>query len=443
MGTGTATAAPVGPVTTGIVSGPGPAAHTLRAVIYDLQTSESLDITSIALTKKRKRDLNLSRQFVIGLPARHPDVTDVFGDGFAAIETGDRKLLVWQDDEIIHHGRIFEKEITGGDTDNQLLITSYDPVMELGYESDGRAGRPVRDETGNFVTPSFNDDGPISGPDLIYQILTNSMQTGTESDPNPGEGPLPITLTGTFDTTIGPAIDLSPSDSATWPMLVGDFIQMLLKTGVFDIDLRPVDPAEAFDPYVMGELSAVNLLGSDKSGTVHFDFWTGSRNAIACRYSETFATQCDKLYDYLGPRVNLNRWAGNITPGSPGATVDPTAARARYHNGGANMFIRERDSLGTENSVRKLWIADWNMEAFIRLGPRKLLFITPNPDTKALFEPAVDYDCGDLIAINTGAEFGIEFSDAMQRVYGYDQEWDVNGVSQVSQLRTSADQEAA
>lgn len=418
-------------------------AHDLVYKIYDLQTSESADITSIVLDAQQKRDLNVTRSFTIEVPAGDPLVTDLFdGDDLPAGRVGDRKLLVTRDDEMLHHARIVFREITGDNSSRKprLKLTSMDAIMELGYESEGRAGRPVRDETGNFITPSFNGDGPISGPDLLFQILTNSMQTGTESDPNPGEGPLPIDLTlGTFDTSIPPAIDLSPADTMQWPILIGDFLQLLLRTNVFDIDLRPVDPSEGLDPYVMGSLSAVNALGTDRSGTVHFDFLTGSKNALACRYTEDFATVCNKLYDYLGPRVNLNRWAGNITPGSPGTTVDPTSSRAQY---GTHMFLRELDSLGTENSDRPLWLAYWNGEASIRLQPKRLLFITPNPDTKALYEPGDDYDVGDLIAINTGGAFGVDIA-ATQRVYGYTRSWNRNGNERVGQLRTSADQEAA
>lgn len=424
--------------------------HDLVIKIYDLQTDENVDISSIALEKTETINLNTSRSFSVQVPAGHSLMTGLFGDGYPAGIAGDRKLLVWRDDTIIHHERIRTREITGDNSNKKprLTLTSYDAITELGYEAEERPGRPVRDDTGNFITPSFNSDGPISGPDLLYQILTNSMQTGTESDPNPGEGPLPIDLTlGTFDTSIPPAIDLSPSDSMQWPILIGDFLQLLLGTNVFDFDLRPVDPTEGLDPYIMGSLSALNAVGTDRSGSVHFDFHTGSKNAIGARFTEDDFGRCNKLYDYLGPRVNLNRWAGNITPTAPSpggswptAFTDAIAAsRARY---GTNMFIREIDSLGTENSDRPLWVAYYKAEQFIRLNPKRLLFITPSPDAEALFEPGDDYNPGDLIAINTGGDFGVDIA-ATQRIYGWTRTWNRNGNERVSQLRTSADQETS
>jgi hypothetical protein len=410
--------------------------HTITAKLYDLQTDESADISSIALTKSMSRRLNLTRSMKIEVPAGHALVTDVFGDGYPAMNKGDRKLLVWQDGEIIHHGRVFTVERVGDGTRNRAVITSFDPGMELGYDADDRAGRLVRDDTGNFISPTFNGGGEISGGDLIYQAFTNSQQTGTESDPNPGEGPLPIDLTtGDFDIDIPPAIDLSVIDQMPWPYYLGDFVAEITSTGVVDVNLRPIDPTEGLDPYHMCALSAVNQFGTDHSGTVHFDYWTGSKNASYCRHVADFATICNKLYDYLGPRKNQNQWRANITPGSPGTLVDPTDSRDRY---GIFMALRIFDSLGTESSSRPMYIAAWNAEQGLRIEPRDMLFLTPAPDEKALFAPFTDYDVGDLTAVNVGGDFGLTLAEA-QRIYGFDVTWSREGVQRVSELITSAD----
>lgn len=415
--------------------------HTLVLKLYDLQTSESADISSIALTKKASRRLNLSKSFSVEVPSGDSLVTDVFGDGFPAMESGDRKLIVWRDGvtQPIFHGRVFTVERNGDGTKNRAVITAFDPGMELGYEMDDRAGRYLRDETGNFISPTFNGGGEISGGDLIFQAMTNSQQTGTESDPNPGEGPLPIDLTtGTFDTTIPPAIDMSILDDMDFPIMLGDLIARITQTGVCDVDLRPVDPSEGLDAYVMCALSAVNRLGSDQSASVHFDYWTGSKNAKGCRHVEDFATLCNKLYDYLGPRLNQNQWKANITPGTAGTTVDPSASRTRY---GTFMQIREKDSIGTESSSRPMYIVEWNAEAGLRIIPRNMLFITPNSDDKALYLPfGDDYDVGDLVAVNIGGDLGLSVA-AAQRVYGYDVEWSRENVERVSELIASADAE--
>jgi hypothetical protein len=398
---------------------------------------EIVDISPVALEKTLHRRHNQARGFTITAPAGHELLTATADDGYPNLQEGDRKLIVWEDGEPVFHGRVFTVERNGDGQQNLATITAWDPRMEFGYEADERAGRLVRDETGNLITPTFvsSVDGgaAISGPDLIQQVLTNSMQTGTESDPNPGEGPMPISLTGAFDLDVPPAVDLSPEMVMDWPVMIGDFVNKLVETNVVDVDLRPVDPGEGFDEYVMAELSAVSRAGVDRTASVHFDYWTGDHNAVACRHVADFQTVCNKLYDYLGPRISQTRWKGLI----PHGAVDPTASRARY---GTFMQLRVFDSLGDENSARPLYQALWDAEMLWRIWPRRLLFITPAPDHAALFEAPADFDAADLVAINVGADFGLELAQA-QRVYGYDKTWDRQGVARLSQLVTSADAE--
>jgi hypothetical protein len=198
----------------------------------------------------------------------------------------------------------------------------------------------------------------------------------------------------------------------------------------------------------MSALSAVTALGSDKSATVHFDYFTGSHNANACRHLDDFSTINNKLYDYLGPPVQSGdpntRWTGNITPGSPGTTVDPSASRALYGGPGEVpgqfMQIRIMDTIGGESDSRPLYLALWNAEQGERVEPRGMLYLTPNPDVKALWEPPHDYDVGDLVSVNVGPAFGLTIA-AVQRVYGWDKTWDRQGIARITGLITSAAEE--
>lgn len=428
---------------------------SLTIKLYDLQTNLIADISSLCLTRQMTRLLNQARTFQIGALANNSEFTDIFAtDGYRNLETGDRKLIVWEDGTVIFHGRVMQVERLGGDNRADVTVTAMDPFMELGFDSEERAGRVVRGSTtqptagtpygtydGNFIQPLFASsvaaqDG-ISGPDLIYQVLTNSQNTGTESDASPGEGALPIDLTtGTFDLDVPPAVDLSCVDSMDWPVLIGDFVTQLISTGVCDIDLRPVDPSEGLDPYVMAALSAVSSFGTDRHATVHFDWWTGSKNAKQVRHIENFATVNNKLYDYLGPRISKTRWKGNITPGTSGTTIDPTASRTRY---GTFMSIRVFDSVGTESSSRPLYLALWNAEQGYRIYPRDLLYITPQDGSGALYTPPADFDAGDLVTINVDASLGLGTLAETQRVYGYTKTWSREDVASISELLTSAD----
>lgn len=404
--------------------------HDLDVKILTLENEETVDITGIALEKSGAFRHNVMSGVTVEVPSGHALVTQELDDGYPALATGLRKLYLERDGEPIFHGRIRHIERSGDGNTNRAKITAFDPQMELGYESEDSAGRPVRDETGNFIDPSF--DSPISGAQLLYEILTNSQQVGDESDPTPGEGPLPILLDpDNFDSTD----DMSPDNTMSWPVMIGDFIQQLVDTNLLDVRFAPLKPEDAVDPYHMVELFVSDLIGTDKSGTVHFDYWTGSFNASNCREVEDFGTVNNKLYDYLGPRLGQRRWAGNITPGSPGTTVDPTASRGRY---GTFMQIRAFDSNRVENTLRPLFLNLWNAEQGLRLEPRKTLFLTPNPDADAVFEPWTNYSFGDLIAVNTGAPFGVAVA-GIQRVYGWDVTWTRLGTERVTNLIVQAD----
>lgn len=415
--------------------------------IQDLASNTLADISELALERKLAVRHNMARSFEItDAPAGDSLFTTMAGDGYPNLHRGIRKLVVWEDGDVIFHGRIWIVERTGDGKDNLVKITAFDPWMELGFDSDERAGRPVRDVTGNFITPDFGAD-PISGPDLIQQILTNSQQTGDESDPTPGEGPLPIDITsGDFDITVPPAVDLNPTRIMSWPMLCGDFLTELVNTGVVDIRMRPLDPADALDPYHMVELSAQSVIGTDRHSSVHFDYWTGSRNASGARHVEDFSTINNKLYDYLGPpTANGERFpAGNITPTLADDVITGLGDRIDDSRDLYGTFMQIRivdtdseDPLADAN--RPLFLAGWGAEQSYRVEPRDMLFITPAPGAAALYDAPADFDVGDLITVNVGSAFGLSLA-ATQRVYGYDKTWSRENVAQLAELLVSADQ---
>lgn len=434
--------------------------------IYDLGTTELADISAIALERTLHREKNGPRTFTVQVPAGHDLVTAIADDTYRVLRRGNRKLLVWEDDEIIFHGRIWTVERSGGENEILATIKATDPWAELGYASNDQAGRPIRGSTvagasgdpfggydGNFINPKFSSSvtgqDAISGPDLILQILTNTQHPDFNGTP-PGEGPLPIALTGTFDLDCPPAVDLSCEDKPDWPTMIGDFIQQLVLTDVVDVDMVPVEPGTGVnlagdpDPYIMVELTAVSKLGTDLSGTVHFDYWTGDHNAKACRHVEDFSTILNHLRDLLGPRIDQSHWRADINIGSTGTTEDGSASAALYGgppgaaHPGRFMQVQEYDSLGDEASNRPLYLALWNAEMTNRVEPRDLLYITPADGAKGLFTAPQDFDVGDEVEINVGSAFGITLAEK-QRVYGYDKTWSREGVASLSQLVTSAD----
>lgn len=448
--------------------------HVVLVKIYDLGTTALADISGISLTKEMVRQINGPRSFQITAPAADPLLTTVAADGAPNLCSGRRKLVVWEGpadgtppnpatDTPIFHGRIFTIERDGTENDVLVTVTAYDPWMELGFEGNNQAGRPVRSPgstpggEGDFTGPTFTPTPPgqtgVSGPDLMQQILTFSQADPT-TNPIQGEGPLPIdVVSGVWDLDVPPAIDLSINDKADWPVQIGDFFNQLIQTGVVDLDMKPVLPGTGknlsgvADPYVMVEASAQSKMGTDRSATVHFDYLTGSFNAAGCKQVEDFTTYMDRLWYELGPRIDQHHWRGDITPhaASVSSTLIPSDNAAAIYGGppgaaipGRMASVRVLDSLGNENLSRPLYVALYEDESKLRRQPRLLLYITPAADSKALFEPPQDYDAFDLVQIKTGSGFGVVLNEA-QRVYGYTKTWTPEGVATVGQLITKAD----
>lgn len=404
-------------------------------------SDEVADISSIALERTLRVRHNMARSFELTAPAGNTLLTATYGDDLPNLRRGVRKIVVWEDGDVIFHGRVFLAERTGDGTENLVKVTAFDPWMELGFDADDRAGRPVRDTTGNFITPDFGDD-PISGPELAQQILQTSEGTDAEGGAHPGEGPLPIDLvSGDFDA-YPDAVDLNPTRLMSWPILCGDFLTELVATGAVDIRMRPLDPADALDPLHMVELSAKSVIGVDRHASVHFDYWTGSHNAAQCRHVEDFSTINNKLYDYLGPPLTGGERfpAGNITPTLADSILTGLGdrindSRERY---GVFMQIRivdtdSQDVLADAN--RPLFKQAWAAEQSYRVEPRDMLFITPTPGS---FDAPGDFDIGDLITVNVGSDFGLAIAET-QRVYGYDKTWSRENVTQLAELLVSAD----
>jgi hypothetical protein len=197
----------------------------------------------------------------------------------------------------------------------------------------------------------------------------------------------------------------------------------------------------------MVEASSVSKKGTDRTATVHFDYLTGSHNAKAARQECDFSLHCDRLWYELGPRLDKRHWRGDITPHSAipvseGLLTLMDDSADKYGGPdtqkGYNASVRVFDSLGTENTSRPLYQALYKAEVRWRVEPRRLLYITPADDTKALFEPPQDYDVYDLVQIKTGTGFGVALNEK-QRVHGYTKTWTPEGVAAVSELQTSAD----
>ena len=362
-----------------------------------------------------------------------------------AIGGAGSRLKVVDDGNLIFHGFVMTVSDEG---DEDRLYTEYvasDPMEMWQWRParDGPDGTPS--DPGDFSNPSFmqrNWPDPTTGPEIMYEILNQSINGTVPTD---AEGPLFINLDGPFE---GGGVDMSGAP-VDWPMTIAEIANLLTSTGEVDIVLTPIDSGGA-----MASVAVYNGdYGTDRSGSVVFQYATGAFNARAIRRVVDMSNVCNKLWYYLAPRRGAQRWDGSITgdsnywtntdfqgidmaaeyPGAPDVLWRAALSRGTY---GVRMDIHIHEARGDESSARFLFNRQWLMESWIRAEPREMVHITPVRGTP------LNFGIGDLIGVGAGVKVRGGFSGA-QRVYSFTYSWDEDGVTEITDITTSPSGEGA
>jgi hypothetical protein len=403
---------------------------------------DGTDVTGYTIVGSATRRLNRPSQATVTVP-----IQNAVGD------VGSRLKILFNG-TLFHHGMIQMIEDSADENTGYTQYNSTDPMEILLW-------RPVRDgddspTPGNLITPSVLTRKQFGGP-IMEEILGASISTGA-GPPTASEGPLFMAL-GSFATG-GPDVSGAP---CTWPMTIADLISLLTSTGALDVILTPIDSG--------GNMAVVDTYngdyGNDLSGSVIFDFATGSRNVRNIRQSVDLSNSVNKLQYFAGPKLTTERYQWNITGDDP-CLNDPSAynqaaiaARRTASQGsyGVRMEIQEFDVdvpfnekdysggvppfpnfcvggvYSKQDPTRYLYRRLWQLESWIRAVPRTLVHVTPTRETEI-----GSFDIGDIVGVNAGSEFRGGFSGA-QRIYEYTISWDNDGVLALGELQTSSDQE--
>lgn len=467
----TVSATPVGPVAEAAVS-PSPggglggftptgAATVARVWIDDV------DVTDCAVEGSVTRRLNRPSQAQVKLP-----IDCAIGGPGSRLkvefgpEDGDMVLYF--------HGFVLLCESSCDEDTGYTVYNATDP-MELWQ------WRPARDydsiTPGNFVDPYFTkriaQGGKQTGPQMVESMLRASENP--DRIPEAAEGPLFITY-GTFETG---GVDLSgiPVD---WPMTIMEVVSLLTSTGEVDVILTPIDSGAN-----MAQVDVYNGdYGTDRSGSVVFEFATGARNVRSLRWNEDMSNMRNKIQYFFTPKETTRRYKANITgddpclpgnkgnPGGPGGSLpdrvnfwEPgdlgtriSESRSTY---GVRMDIQTFDVdvifkepcdspatlgccefttpggtvIGTD-PTRVMYRRLWQIESWIAAQPREIIHITPARNT------AIGaFDIGDLVGVTVAPTIRGGATGA-QRIYEYTIGWDAEeSVPAIEELQTSADQE--
>lgn len=329
---------------------------------------------------------------------------------------GDCALKVRLNGSIIFNGIVWFLEDVG---DENNAYTDFIAVSAMAWWKH----RFARDLDGDFSNPDFMSVFQ-TGPQIIREIGRNTItwddQVGMDFE------------SGVFQTG---GVDLSGAP-VDWPMSLGDVGTMLTDTGVVDIVETFVDDVDGYAPEIMSVCNAYNgNYGSDLSGSVSYDWWQGNYNVRNIRRSVDMAGICNSLWYYLGPKLSVQRWKANITYPSGNAPLDALilGSRSAY---GKFMDIRIYDQMEMEWLARALYNELWQTESLLRLKPRELVTVTPTRGA------APSFGLGDIISVSASSVLRGGLDSSQQRVYEYTIGEDVDGVLEIGEIVTSADQES-
>lgn len=408
------------------------------------------DIAGITYDKSIRRRLNRPSMVSFRVPSDHDLVWTIHTDGLPYLCAGYRQLMVTLDasaPDPFFNGVIFSLEDEGGEDISYTRVTALDPAGVYWPK------RPARDPDGDFTDPTFIKDN-ITGPQIIQAIMDASENAGA-GPPTDAEGDLFLDITG--GTYEGGGVDLSGAPT-NFPMSLMEIVNLMTSTGQVDWVIVPTDNGSE-----MGQLNVYNGdYGTDRTATVNFDYATGDFNALGLRRTEDMTDTVNKIWRYLGPRLDLQHWRANVTGNSerlPGNSLGgpgiggaiPTSPV--YAGGplgdliqdsrdgiGVLMEIQIQDNQGNESSSMPLHWRSWQMESLFRVNPRKTIYLTPTRDSPGSHAVG-SFDVGDLVSINVGVKAREQVTNQVQRIYGYAINIDDDGVEALGELEASPDQE--
>jgi hypothetical protein len=283
-------------------------------------------------------------------------------------------------------------------------------------------------------------DGDYSDPSIFLDFgdAVSIMEAAIDNwIANEGSSGIAV---GTVSASSIPLIGFKPTD---YPWTLQQLWEFLVSTGELDVMLVPAAGGSTVDLYP-------GNAGTDLSGSVTFDYNTGSFNCISAKYTFDLKNTITNIRDFLGPkrpqyRDDIQHWAADVQIDDPELDLPPwdvkqptieAQSAAMMAITGRMRETRVFDSIpkeaGGEIQLKDLYYALWQSEMLIRTVPRRLLSMVPEPGISPSFE------VGDLITANAVLRGTV---GGVQRVFRFTVEQDTEGNEMITELVTSADGE--
>jgi hypothetical protein len=344
---------------------------------------------------------------------------------YASITEGVTELVITDNGggTVLHAGPCWYGEDDGGANDQISEVISYDWRVVWPW-------RQVMDFDGDFSDPSIFQDfeeAPLIMAAAVNHSIANDGAMGT--------------AVGSFFASSVPLVGFKPTD---WPWSLQYLWEFLVSTGELDIMLNPATGGASTLDFYSGDA------GTDLSGSVVFDYNTGSFNCTGAKYTFDLKNTISRIRYFLGPkrpqyRGDIQHWAGDVQIDDPDLDVPPFATKQTEIDSRSGSIESDialmRDTrvydavpkeAGGEIQLKPLYLALWQSEMMVRTVPRRYLVMTPEPG----FVPA--FEVADIVTANAVIRGTV---GGAQRVYRFTVEQDTEGNEMLTELVTSGDQD--
>jgi len=378
------------------------------------------DVTSSAQSFEYTPDLNGLWSGEVRLPSSlAPGIT----------EGGTELVITTNGGSTLFAGPCWYGEDDGDANDQMTTINGFDHRCKWPF-------RQVQDDDGDYSDPTIFQDFE-NAVDIMAAAIDNDIAN---------DGTYGISL-GSTSASSFPLIGFKPTD---WPWTMQHLWEFLVNTGTLDVMLVPGAGGSTVDLYP-GDA------GTDLSGSVTFDYNTGSFNCMNAKYTFDMKNTISRIRYFLGPkrpfyRGDIQHYSGDVQIDDPDLDTYDPAKQAVIEAQSASMegttgLLREIQiydanpplpvganppEIVGENALRDLYFAQWQSEMLVRTVPRRLLSVTPEPGVTPTF------GVGDIITVNANIRGSV---GGAQRVYRYTHAQDVDGNEMITSLITTADGE--
>jgi hypothetical protein len=371
-----------------------------RIVLCDLRGRPIALYTTFAFEKEFEYVLNRPARCSFVVPAEEPLVNILHTDGEPYLSCGNRTIKAYRREGngnwmLRFAGIIMQTEEQGDPDKVTIAVNAFDPLLLLQH-------RPIRRQNGDLRrTVRFVDE---AGAIIAKKMVNRTIQY---------DGPCGIETTGAFASTS------APQTLAFDQQFIGDGLVSMTDTATLDLVFAPVDRTDG----ILVKMSAIKKRGTDKSGSVSFDYGIGEYNVSEWRRTR-----------------NTDQMANDVT----------------IIGGRSNQLVEHRESLASQTKyhtyVDMQTYSDIQTPEFLdalavemialRKKPREIISVTPLPERAP--SPWTDYFLGDIVNVQCEVKPSLptgshQIISGVQRIYGITISVDENGFEKVAELVCSPD----